>query len=147
MDDIMYDFPYTINFVEPDDTIPSCIPHTEKFNSHLKSDLYNHLLKHGMQRYSYLPRVINQYNYISIFKKFIDCENKAGIVYISYKPNRTWVHMSLCISSQNNYYAVTYIIDENMESLTDKQLYNRTLSLGKIANIVRYKLKEYKSKL
>ena len=147
MDDKMYDFPFTINFVESDNTIPPYFPPTETFYSHLSTDLHNHILEQGVQCYGSTPRVINQHYYVIIFEKFIDYENKAGIVYISYKPNRTWVHMCVCVSSQNNYYALTFMVDEDMESLTDEQIYNKTLSQGKIANIVRYKLKEDKSKL
>lgn len=147
MDDKMYDFPLISDFKESNNKIETYCPNINDFCTHLDTDLYTHLKNKGIEIYDCLPRAIGERYHISIFQKFLECENKAGIVYILYKPNKTWVHISVCVHSQNNYYALTFIVDEDMEKLTDEELYNRTLSIGKLANIVRYKLNEHKSKL
>lgn len=147
MDDKMYDFPFTENFIDSTTEISVTWPHNERFYSHLSTNLYIHLRRCGVPGYGLIPRSINECHYIAIFEKFFDCENKAGIVYILHKPQRTWVHMSVCVTSKNNYYAVTYMIEEDTERLTDEEIYNKTIEKGIIANVMRYKLKEDKSKL
>lgn len=147
MDDKMFDFPFTKDFIEATIDNPEIYPQNERFYSSLSTNLYYHLRICGVLGYGLIPRSINEYYYTAIFEKFIHCENKAGIVYILHKPQRTWVYMSVCVASKNNYYALTYIIEEETEHLTGEEIYNKTIEKGIIANVMRYKLKEDKSKL
>lgn len=147
MDDKMFDFPFTEDFT--DSTIDNLqnFPQNEKFYSSLSTNFYYHLRICGVPGYGLIPRSINECYYTAIFEKFINCENKAGIVYILHKPQRTWVYLSVCVASKNNYYALTYMIEEDTERLSDEEIYNKTIEKGIIANVMRYKLKEDKSKL
>ena len=149
MDKTIFDYPPTNNFTESDNLLPSDAPEQDNFVYHPNSDLSRHLIiNHNIPCYNGMPRSINEYYYLEFFQDYKDEDSKAGIVYISFSRNITWVHIGVCVSSKNNYYALSFAVEENLQKLTTSQIYETTLKKGKIANIARYKKKiEHKSKL
>ena len=79
-------------------------------------------------------------------KNLLIVKIKQGLFtyYINHK--ELGVYLSVCVASKNNYYALAYMI-EDTERLSDEEIYNKTIEKGIIANVMRYKLKEDKSKL
>lgn len=149
MDNAIFDYPPTNNFTESDNLLPDNAPEQANFAYHPNSDLSRHLIiNHNIPCYNGMPRSINEYYYLDFFQDYKDEDSKAGIVYISFSRNITWVHIGVCVSSKNNYYALSFAVEENLQKLTTSQIYEATLKKGKIANITRYIKKiEHKSKL
>ena len=104
---------------------------------------------YGTKSYNKLPRAINEENYKRMFDLHKNDNYKAGLVYIIYKPCITWVHMALFVSSSNNYYGLTYFVNENLEKYNsdNESIFNKAILFGQLASISRYRYNDNISKM
>ena len=104
---------------------------------------------YGIKHYNKLPRAINEENYKKMFNLHKNENYKAALVYITYKPNVTWVHMALFVSSTNNYYGLTYFVNENLEKHDNdnESIFNKAILFGQLASISRYRYNDNISKM
>ena len=147
MEHELFDFNLT-GFYESDNTLPP--KKSLNFYSKYNTDLARFLVYfYRVKPYNKLARAINEENYKKMFEIHKNENGKAALVYITYKPLVTWVHMALFVSSSNNYYGLTYFVNENLEKYdnNNEAIFNKTIQTGQLANISRYKYNDNISKM
>lgn len=140
--DTLFDFPLVENFIEVPDRNNYDIK-TEGFVIMGNTILHRHLHSNGFNSYNSIPRSINEYHFLYSFKNNIHENAKAQIVsiYNSWHSKSTWVFMTVFNEKKNNYYALTFKVNEDLSGLTVtiKDIFEKTMKKGLLCSLFRYK--------
>jgi hypothetical protein len=144
----LFDFTLVENFNEDHDYYKNLEGHAQEgFVVMPYTNFGTHLNAMGFENYNSIPRSVNEYNFLSSLKNNMNESGKAQIVCIhnSLYSGSAWVFMTVFNAKKNNYYALTFKVNEDMSGihLKMKDVFEKTMKKGILCTVYRYKfLKE-----